>query len=142
MKSIDFTWNYHYKDKTLKFYATHKHTSEDGGAQDNQFNDVKEFNSNAMVCDDNNIYFFSITDGAYYSRKYVKDKDFEGSRLEYYNYKFKGKRNKATKTNDLLQDMIPVIIEWLEMNFDSDEIIEEKAKLEHVMKSVIIHKKD
>lgn len=39
-KSLDFYWTYTYKNKNLKFYASHKYTKCNGGSQDNQYNDL------------------------------------------------------------------------------------------------------
>ena len=47
-KSIDFLWKYATRGSGLvSFYAAHKYTKEGGGAQDNQFNDIKSFLENA-----------------------------------------------------------------------------------------------
>lgn len=135
LKSIDFHWKYIFKGKELNFYASHKYTFEDGGAQDNQFNDVLAFNFEAMKCNNQDVYFFSITDGEYYYKPYKKDKTFTGSRLEYYKEKTTGKRNNATNTNNLLPDMIPVIKEWLKENFKPNEYEDEMQKLDYVLNS-------
>ena len=61
-KSIDFYWEY----KNKKFYAFHKYTRESGGAQDNQYNDMKSFIENANNSANQNHFFFAIADGAYF----------------------------------------------------------------------------
>ena len=61
-KSIDFYWEY--KDK--KFYAFHKYTRESGGAQDNQYNDMKSFIENANSSAHKDHFFFAIADGEYF----------------------------------------------------------------------------
>ena len=61
-KTIDFTWKYH--DFTI--YCSHKYTKNVGGAQDNQYKDLKDF---IEECRDNkraNIIFIAIADGDYY----------------------------------------------------------------------------
>lgn len=133
IKSIDFHWKYMFNGKELNFYASHKYTFEDGGAQDNQFNDVLAYNLEAKKCNNPDIYFFSITDGEYYLKPYHKDKTFSGSKLEYYKEKSTGERNGATNTNNLLPDMIPIIKQWLENNFRKEEYEKEMNKLNYVM---------
>ena len=61
-KSIDFYWEY--QDK--KFYAFHKYTRESGGAQDNQYSDMKSFIENANNSANPTHFFFAIADGAYF----------------------------------------------------------------------------
>jgi len=62
-KSIDFSWKY--KDK--KFYAFHKYTRQSGGAQDNQYNDMKAFINHANSSTKGNYYFIAIADGEYFN---------------------------------------------------------------------------
>ena len=61
-KSIDFYWEH----KGKKFYAFHKYTRESGGAQDNQYNDMKSFIENANSSARQDHFFFAIADGAYF----------------------------------------------------------------------------
>lgn len=66
-KSIDF--NFDWKSKTdafYKIYITHKYTNEEGGAQDNQYEDAKKFLKNAKNNNDKNSIFLAILDGEYY----------------------------------------------------------------------------
>lgn len=75
-KSIDFYWEYNNK----KFYASHKYTKEEGGAQDNQYKDIQSFLIDSR---DNNLKdtnFVAICDGDYYQNKDNKTKD--SSRIE------------------------------------------------------------
>ena len=64
-KSIDFRWNYN----GTEYYASHKYTQESGGAQDNQFKDLKLF---IKECNGTNkeCYFVAIADGAYYQQQH------------------------------------------------------------------------
>ena len=131
VKSIDFYWEYIYKNKKLCFYATHKHTDDDGGAQDNQYNDVVSFHENAKKCEDKNIVLLSITDGNYYKVKSTRDLSFNGSRLEYFSKKCCGKRSCATTSNGIPRKTIPYIIEWLNNNFkdNSSDLAAERTRL-------------
>ena len=129
VKSIDFYWEYIFEDKKLEFYATHKRTDRDGGAQDNQFNDVLVFHENAKKCKNKNIVLLSITDGQYYKERYTKDATFSGTRLEYYKDRCCGERSCATSSNGLLRGIIPFIVEWLDYSFESCDIVEEKKRL-------------
>lgn len=66
-KSIDF--EIRVGDKIV--YATHKHTGSEGGAQDNQFNDVKQFILEVVHIKQSDLsddYFVAILDGPYYQR--------------------------------------------------------------------------
>lgn len=67
-KSIDFKWRFARSGRVLRVYATHKHTKEEGGSQDNQFADVKAFFAQAAPCRDPNTLFLAIVDGEYYQR--------------------------------------------------------------------------
>ena len=62
-KSIDFFWKY----KEKQFYAFHKYTRQSGGAQDNQYNDMKAFINNANSSTNQNYYFMAIADGEYFN---------------------------------------------------------------------------
>lgn len=129
-KSIDFQWEYTFRNKTLTFYATHKHTKESGGSQDNQYKDVQDFHTESRNCIDLNIHFLSITDGPYYLGRDTSIKEQTLSKIDYLNIQFKGSRNLATTTNRLMLDIIPLIKTWLKNNFKEEEIIEELEKLE------------
>lgn len=73
-KSVDFYWNI--KDKkgeTTNFYAYHKYIEESGGAQDNQFNEIKKCieigrDGNQEV----NRRVIFVCDGAYFTDKKIK----------------------------------------------------------------------
>lgn len=67
IKSIDFEWTTNEK----KVYATQKYTVGTGGAQDNQYNDVRIFLQN---CIGNVEHFFvAIVDGNYYTERKIND---------------------------------------------------------------------
>lgn len=128
-KSIDFGWEYRFKEKKLQFYATHKHTKISGGSQDNQYRDVQEFHMQAKECNDKNCCLLSITDGAYYLLNDTSVSE-NISKIEYLNSNLlKGERNFATNINMFAKDLIPYIIQWLELNFSNSEIQEEVQKL-------------
>lgn len=67
-KSIDFRWSLTRAGKTFTVYATHKHTKDEGGSQDNQHADVRLFLEAAQRCTDPNVLFVAICDGPYYLR--------------------------------------------------------------------------
>lgn len=71
IKSIDFTWN----TSKYKFYASHKYTNDEGGAQDNQYKDIQDFLNHARDCNEKNVIFLAICDGDYYLRKDAKTGD-------------------------------------------------------------------
>lgn len=139
-KSIDFTWEYTFKGKALYFYATHKHTKVAGGSQDNQYKDVQQFHEQSKSCMKQNICLLSITDGPYYLTKETSLTEENMTKLEYLNAGIhRGDRNLATTTNRLAQDIIPVIIRWLNKNFTCAEIEEEIKKL-NVLKDTCVVK--
>lgn len=73
-KSVDFYWNI--KDKKgeiTNFYAYHKYIEESGGAQDNQFNEIKkciEIGRNGSQEVNRRVIF--VCDGAYFNDKKIK----------------------------------------------------------------------
>lgn len=80
-KTVDFEWD----TDGYKCYASHKYTKDGGGAQDNQYNDLRDFMENSRQNNNDNIRFFAICDGEYYQHKdsngYTKieilNRDFE-----------------------------------------------------------------
>lgn len=74
-KSIDFYWTVILPgtDIEVKFYAAHKHTHEDGGSQDNQLEDLKNFTRAACeLKKDMGYRIISLADGDYYTKPRVK----------------------------------------------------------------------
>jgi hypothetical protein len=66
VKSIDFEFNY--MDKNI--YVSHKYIKAlNGGAQDNQYNDIRNFLRNCNKCESGTNYFIAICDGPYFERK-------------------------------------------------------------------------
>lgn len=64
-KTVDFIWQY----DGATFYAYHKHTSEEGGAQDNQYKDLQSF---VRACGGNSYpdkVFVALCDGPYYQAR-------------------------------------------------------------------------
>ena len=61
-KTLDFFFKY----KHLKIYCSHKYTKDKGGAQDNQYNDLKNFIIEARDSNEKDTYFIAIADGNYY----------------------------------------------------------------------------
>lgn len=108
-KSIDFQWSYSREGKVLQVYATHKHTKEEGGSQDNQFADVKRFLREAMACRDPNKIFFAICDGDYYLLPF----DGRKSRLETLKEDFPGKRNCSCSIAELPAVWGATVSQWL-----------------------------
>ena len=52
MKSLDFYWHYDFQEAQIHFYTTTKYTKDDGGAQDNQRQDVIAFLKEARKIED------------------------------------------------------------------------------------------
>lgn len=66
-KTVDFNWKIENKTgKNYNCYAYHKYIKETGGAQDNQFIDVKNTIKNANSGNKSNLFFF-ICDGEYFT---------------------------------------------------------------------------
>src|SRR5262249_31176841 len=61
-KTIDFKWQY----KGSTFYASHKFTLQGGGMQDEQYEDIYDFITQARPSNLPNTYFIAIADGDYY----------------------------------------------------------------------------
>ena len=135
-KSIDFKWDYTFNGKTLTFYATHKYTKSAGGSQDNQYKDVQEFHTESRNCINENILLLSITDGPYYLLKETSVKKQNLTKLDYLSKQYKGFRNLATTTNTLIKDISKFIIQWLDTNFDKNQIEEEIEKINNLIKDL------
>lgn len=71
IKSIDFMW----KCNEFTFYASHKYTEMNGGAQDNQYKDIQDFLNHVRDCNEKNTIFLAICDGDYYLQKDTKTGD-------------------------------------------------------------------
>jgi autotransporter adhesin len=71
IKSIDFIWN----SKGFTFYASHKYTEMNGGAQDNQYKDIQDFLNHSRDCNEKSTIFLAICDGDYYLQKDSKTGD-------------------------------------------------------------------
>lgn len=66
--SVDFIWEYNFKNLKIKFYASHKYTSGCGTAQKNQMKDLETFLYHASFSAlANNDTFIAIMDGDYYT---------------------------------------------------------------------------
>lgn len=78
VKTIDFEWDY----KGTKCYATHKYTKNFGGAQDNQYKDVRDFMKNARGNNQEKVLFFAICDGDYYQKKVRRSSKIEALNSE------------------------------------------------------------
>lgn len=74
-KSVDFYWTIkNDKGKTIEFYAFHKYIEESGGAQDNQFKEIKhciEIGRNGSQETKRRVIF--ICDGAYFTDKKIRE---------------------------------------------------------------------
>ena len=66
VKSIDF----HFKVGNKNIYASHKYIKATyGGAQDNQYNDIRNFLRNCNKISSGNDYYIAICDGPYFDSK-------------------------------------------------------------------------
>lgn len=110
-KSIDFKWAYGRDGHTFRVYATHKHTKEEGGSQDNQFQDVKLFLEAAQRCTDPSILFLAICDGEYYQRPY----DGESSRIASLQRDYGRRRVRACTISTLPLVLAKQLQEWLRL---------------------------
>jgi len=61
-KTIDFYWEY----RNCKFWAAHKYTKQEGGAQGNQYRELQEFLLQSKGNRSNNTFFIAIADGDFY----------------------------------------------------------------------------
>lgn len=82
-KSVDFSWTIkNNKGETIQFYAFHKYIEESGGAQDNQFKEIKhciEIGRNGSQETSRRVIF--ICDGDYFTDKKIKElRNLKGSR--------------------------------------------------------------
>lgn len=121
-KSIDFYWEYNYKNKKLKFYASHKYTESFGGSQDNQRNDVEAFMEGARSNRSSNEKFYAITDGDHYKDLIDDLNEMHGN-----------SHVKAININDLPGDVAKYIKSWLQDEFGNDAL-KEIEKFDYIIK--------
>ena len=81
-KSVDFCWTIkNEKGEIINFYAFHKYIEESGGAQDNQFKEIKnciEVGRNGSQEVNRRVIF--ICDGAYFTEQNIRElKNLKGS---------------------------------------------------------------
>jgi hypothetical protein len=81
-KSIDFEFEWKSKTCHYKIYCTHKLTTDEGGAQDNQHYDAIKFMKNAKNNTDQNVIFLAILDGDYYLQGHRLDVDNKNYGIE------------------------------------------------------------
>ena len=97
-KSIDFFWNVITQSgKEITFYAAHKYTDQEGGAQDNQYNDLKLFMKHGRQFKDDNVYFLAIGDGPFYLRSNTQGV----KRIDAMNELYGNEHCKALTSNDI-----------------------------------------
>jgi len=79
VKSIDFYFNIGERH----FYLSHKYIkAKNGGAQDNQYNDIRNFLRNCNKVVGGNNYFIAICDGPYFDSKIeILNNDFGSSNV-------------------------------------------------------------
>jgi hypothetical protein len=95
VKSVDFMFRVGEK----KIYASHKYIKANGGAQDNQYNDVRNYLKNCKKIDGGDVYFIAICDGPYFANK-----------IELLNNEF-GSSNIKVMTIDGVVDFVKTISE-------------------------------
>lgn len=113
LKSVDFYWEFSFEDKKICFFASGKYTKEEGGAQDNQRNDISSFLENAKKSFDKDLFFIALTDGEYYEKEIQKGK----TRIEELNEVFCGERCLAVSSNNLSKIVFSEIKKWLLYSF-------------------------
>lgn len=132
-KSIDFMWIYIYNGQILKFYATHKYTRGEGGAQDNQFKDVEKFLRLAASSESPDCIFVSITDGDHYHKILKK---MQRNRLSELKRKHEKQNILVSDSNMILHDVICKIKDWLVNDIHADneaDGIEEIDRLNKIL---------
>ena len=82
-----------------KFYVSHKFTMMDGGAQDNQYQDLKQFLECAHANVDPHVFFLAVCDGAYYDRRSSVAKDL--TRRAYLDNYVAGRQSRAWSSSEL-----------------------------------------
>lgn len=113
-KSIDIELVYEFKGKSLKYYGTLKHIDNQGGAQDNQFNDLLLTNGEFSKVSDPDIITLTLVSGTYFKTNKMN---------ELSNYS--SGANFPIKIDDLGKVLTTTILNWLSVNFP-DETIEPK----------------
>lgn len=91
---------------SCKFVSSLKHTNEKGGAQDNQYSDIKNFLRNCNKKDNGNTYFLAIVDGDYYT-----------SKIGLLNEKFGSRNVKILSVNNLHEYLIQFLPEKIKSRY-------------------------
>ena len=102
VKSIDFYWRYDEKE----YYAAHKYTKDEGGAQDNQYKDLIDFLSNAAKSNYPNIYFLAIGDGPFYQRSTREEDVYYSTRINFMNQIYSNDHARAITTDELEEYLV------------------------------------
>lgn len=95
-KSIDFS----FKSSGCIYYVSHKHTTDEGGGQDNQHSNLQDFLREAQSSSASNVFFLGICDGDYYDRPSQKNRNI--SRKEYMDKYVSGANTKVLSSVDLI----------------------------------------
>ena len=131
--SVDFVWEYRYKNKTMYFYASHKYTHGEGTAQKNQMRDLETFLGHALQSvQTNNNYFIAIMDGNYYTDHFYPN--YNGTPkpkvIDHIRNTKQNEKCKVATSFDLIRVIINLIKHFLNRNFEINEISEEIEKLD------------
>ncbi len=109
-KSIDFRWGVSAGGEQLTVYVTHKHTTAEGGSQDNQFADVKAFLEEAQRCKFADTAFIALCDGPYYSEREYSE---HPSRIAAMRADYSGPRSRICGIQELPGVYAELIHTWL-----------------------------
>lgn len=138
--SVDFIWEYHFKDKKMNFYASHKYTQGSGTAQKNQMKDLEHFLDHSLQSASPNDYFIALMDGNYYTDypypNYVDNP--KPKIIEHIKDTKQNKKCKVCTSINLIETLIELIEKWLMEKFTIEEIKEEFEKLEIIKAKIAL----
>lgn len=131
--SVDFIWNYKFKDKSMNFYASHKYTHGEGSAQKNQMRDLETFLDHSLKSVlTNNNFFIAIMDGNYYT-DYSYPNYTANPKPKIIDHIKKTRQNEKCKVAtsfSLIDTIIDMVEKFLRDNFDLGDISYELLKLD------------
>lgn len=138
--SVDFIWEYKYKNKIMIFYASHKYTQGTGTAQKNQMRDLETFLDHSLLsASTNNDYFLAIMDGNYYTD--YNYPNYIGAPkpkvIEHIKNTKESKKCKIATSYNLIEIIILMIKSWLNENFSKEETIKEIEKLDIIKRKLL-----
>jgi hypothetical protein len=124
IRSLDIGMTYSFKNKHLNFYGMLKYTAGNGGGQNQTYQEVEDSCKEFKNLKEANTILLTILDGDYYNQ----------DRFKFLIENYKTKTHKILKSDKIIQVLIPIIKNWLDLNFgkNNKDVIKEKERLDSI----------